>query len=68
MIIRYLQRFNDELKEIKIKDSIGGKRVAVQNNREQSILITMESEKDEYETVGIDVPDLTSIENLSSFK
>jgi hypothetical protein len=31
-------------------------------------LITMESEKDEYETVGIDVPDLTSIETLNTFK
>ena len=63
-----MNRFNDELEQIKTKDSIGGKRVAVQNTREQSILMTIESERDEYKTIGIDVPDLTSLENLKSFK
>ena len=51
---RYFQRFNEELDQMKKKASIGGKRVGSQNlNREQSIQITLETEKNEYETIGI---------------
>lgn len=49
----YLLRFNDELDQIRNKNSIGKRLIGQHFNREKSILITVEKEKNEYDTSGI---------------
>ncbi|RNA37824.1 translation machinery-associated 16-like protein [Brachionus plicatilis] len=65
LINLYFQRFDDEIEQIKLKNSVGKRNIGQHFSREKSIQMTLESEKNEYETSGLIVPDLTLIDNVN---
>ena len=68
LISKYFERFDDEMKQIKLKNSIGKRKGDQHFSRMKAIEITIEQEKEEYATAGISVPDLTLPENVVNFK
>ena len=63
-----LERFDEELRLIKLKNSIGGKNKRKQHNaREDAISHAIKDEREEYEGCGIELPDLFDSENLAYF-
>jgi len=66
---RYLCRFEDQLEQISIVNSIGNRQTTKQHvSRENAIKITLEQESNDFETVGIEVPDLINGKALSYFR
>ena len=64
----FLSRFEDELEQINIKQSIGGKNRRNQHsNRVDAITHTMKTEKSDFEGCGIELPDFFDADNLSYF-
>jgi hypothetical protein len=61
-------RFDDELEQIKTKNSIKKRSLGQHFSREQSILMTLENEKEEYSTIGLEIPDLTDLFNVKVLK
>ena len=49
----YFHRFDDELDQIKTKNSIGKRTIGQHFSREKAIQMTLETERNEYETCGI---------------
>ena len=65
LIELYFHRFDDEVEQIQVKNSIGKRQKSGQHfSRQNAIHITLEQEKNEYETSGLIVPDLTNAENV----
>jgi translation machinery-associated protein 16 len=64
----YLERFNDELEQIGIVNSVGNRQTKQHQAREAAIKITKERENHEFDTIGIDVPDLLNGKNLEYFR
>lgn len=58
LIQTYLARFDDELEQITLKNSIGQRKNRQHAGREDIINITKKRELDEFETCGIELPDL----------
>ncbi|KAI4467522.1 hypothetical protein MML48_2g00009185 [Holotrichia oblita] len=58
IIAEYMARFNEELKQINIKQSIGKRKNRQYASREDIIKLTLKKEAEEYNTCGIEVPDL----------
>ncbi|XP_011500889.1 PREDICTED: translation machinery-associated protein 16 [Ceratosolen solmsi marchali] len=58
LIEKYIARNDDELQQINIKRSIGGKRNQQHASREDAIRITKEREIRDYESCGIEIPNL----------
>lgn len=58
MIERYLGRFNEELEQITLKNSIGQRRNRQHASREDIINITKKREMEEFNTCGLEIPDL----------
>ncbi|XP_066603119.1 translation machinery-associated protein 16 homolog [Prorops nasuta] len=54
----YLARHDEELEQIQIKHSIGGKRKRQHASREDVLRLTKERERGEYETCGLEIPDI----------
>ncbi|KAJ8954978.1 hypothetical protein NQ318_000409 [Aromia moschata] len=57
-IENYLGRFNDELEQIRIKHSVGNRKNRQHANREDIINLTIKREKEEYQTCGLEMPNL----------
>jgi translation machinery-associated protein 16 len=53
LLIRYFHRFDEELDQINTKNSIGKRHIGQNFSREKSIEMTLNAEKNEYETSGI---------------
>lgn len=53
LIIKYLDRFHEELEQIKLKHSIGQRKNRQHANREDIINLTIKSDEKEFETCGI---------------
>lgn len=51
----YFHRFDDEIDQIKTKNSIGKRTVGQHFSREKAIEMTLETEKNEYESCGISI-------------
>ncbi len=51
----YFHRFDDEIDQIKTKNSIGKRTVGQHFSREKAIGMTLETEKNEYESCGISI-------------
>ena len=49
----YFHRFDDEIDQIRTKNSIGKRTVGQHFSREKAIEMTLETENNEYETCGI---------------
>ena len=63
-----LSRFDEELQQIEIKRSIGGKNRRNQHSsREDAIRQTLESEKSDFEGCGLEMPDLLDPANFKYF-
>jgi hypothetical protein len=66
-----LARFDDELEQIKIKNSIGGgqKNKRKQHSaREDAIGLAVKTETSDFEGCGLELPDLFDLENLEYFR
>ncbi|ENN79625.1 translation machinery-associated protein 16 homolog [Dendroctonus ponderosae] len=68
LIAKYLGRFDDELEQIKLKHSIGQRKNRQHANREDIINMTLKSEKEEFKTCGIELPDLLNPNHLKQLK
>lgn len=64
----YLDRFTEELEQISIVNNVGNRQSKQHQARESAIKITQEKEKHEFETVGIEVPDLINGKSFEYFK
>ncbi|KAG8234129.1 hypothetical protein J437_LFUL007495 [Ladona fulva] len=58
LIENYLHRFDEELEQIVLKQSVGGKRQRQHASREDSIMHTKKHEREEFETCGIVAVDM----------
>ena len=63
----FLSRFEEELEQIRLKNSVGGKRTQ-HVARTDVIRMTMETEREEWEGCGLEMPDLLDAENLKYFR
>ena len=68
MVTDYLERFNEELEQINIVNSVGNRQSKQHVARETAIRFTLERETAEFEGVGIEVPDLINGKNLNYFR
>ncbi|XP_076458071.1 translation machinery-associated protein 16-like [Babylonia areolata] len=69
MLEQFRNRFDDELEQIAIVNSVGSRKGSKQHaSREAAIKMTQDMEKNEFESVGIEVPDLCSKDNLRNFR
>ena len=68
MVTDYLERFNEELEQINIVNSVGNRQSKQHVARETAIRFTLERETVEFEGVGIEVPDLINGKNLNYFR
>lgn len=68
LIERYFHRFDDELEQIKIKQSIGKKRNNAHASREAVIKITLENEMENFNKGGgLKLPNLCDTEEYKHF-
>ena len=66
LVTGWMSRFDDELQQINIKKSIGGKNRRNQHSsREDAISHTLKTEKSDFEGCGIEMPDFLDSANLS---
>ena len=64
----FLSRFSDELEQIRLKRSIGGKGRKLQHStREDAISFTLRTEAEEFATNGLEMPDLLDQANFDYF-
>ncbi|KAK7502352.1 hypothetical protein BaRGS_00006305 [Batillaria attramentaria] len=69
LVQQYLGRFDEELEQIAIVQGVGARKPNKQHApRQAAIKITMEMEKNEFESVGIQVPDLINGEHVKAFR
>ena len=63
-----LSRFDEELEQIEIKKSIGGKNRRSQHSaREDAITLTVNTEKSDFDGCGLEMPDLLDPQNFKYF-
>lgn len=68
LVERYLGRFDEELQQIEIVNSMKSRQGRQHVPRETAIKTTLEKEKRDYETVGLEVPDVMNGKNLRYFR
>lgn len=68
IIERYLHRFNSELEQIELVNSIKGRQGRTHGAREAVIKQTMESERAQYEGNGFEIPDIMNTKHLKFFR
>ena len=69
MVDQFRHRFDEELDQIAIVNSVGSRKTNQQHvSRETAIKFTMDMEKNEFESTGIEVPDLVKRDNLRNFR
>lgn len=64
LIEKYLGRFDDELEQISLKNSIGQRKNRQHASREDIINITKKREVEEFETCGLEMPDLMDAQQM----
>ncbi|KAH9495426.1 translation machinery-associated protein 16 [Bulinus truncatus] len=69
LVMQYRDRFSDELDQIDIVQSVGNRQQSKQHvAREASVKMTIEDETNQFESSGIEVPDLINKKHLEEFK
>ncbi|KAK4881053.1 hypothetical protein RN001_004372 [Aquatica leii] len=68
LIERYLSRFDEELEQIEIKQSIGNRKSRQHANREDVINMTIQREKEEYNTCGLEMLNVMDGADLAAFR
>lgn len=64
LIENYLARFDEELHQISLKNSIGQRKNRQHASREDVINITKKREREEFDTCGLEMPDLMDIQQM----
>uniref|UniRef100_A0A6M2DQE6 Putative translation machinery-associated protein 16 n=1 Tax=Xenopsylla cheopis TaxID=163159 RepID=A0A6M2DQE6_XENCH len=65
---KYLSRFDEELEQIALKRSIGGHRNRQHASRQDTIRMTIEREREEYNGCGIEMIDIREPANLKQLR
>ncbi|KAK6628166.1 hypothetical protein RUM43_001978 [Polyplax serrata] len=65
LIESYLGRFDEELEQIRLKHATGHRKKRQHANREDIIHMTIKNEKHEYNTCGIEIPDVLNKTQLN---
>ncbi|KAG7303260.1 hypothetical protein JYU34_011727 [Plutella xylostella] len=68
LIEQYLARFDEELEQIALKNSIGQRRNRQHASREDIINITKKREVEEFATCGLELPDLMDHQQMKVLK
>ncbi|NXA40013.1 TMA16 protein, partial [Eudromia elegans] len=68
LIENYIGRFNAELEQIELQNSIKGRQGRQHGSRETVIRQTMERERLLYEGYGIEIPDIVNTKQLKFFR
>ncbi|XP_053316063.1 translation machinery-associated protein 16 [Spea bombifrons] len=68
LIESYLHRFDSELEQIELHNSIKGRQARQHGSRETVIKQTMERERRLYNGYGIEIPDIVNAKHLKQFK
>ncbi|XP_056640285.1 translation machinery-associated protein 16 homolog [Diorhabda sublineata] len=68
LILKYLARFDEELEQIRIKHSIGNRKNRQHANREDIIKMTIKREFEDFNTCGIELPNLLDPIQLENLK
>ncbi|XP_028830937.1 translation machinery-associated protein 16 [Denticeps clupeoides] len=68
LIERYLHRFDGELEQIELVNSIKGRQGRVHGSREAVIRQSVERERALYEGVGFEIPDIVNTKHLKTFR
>ncbi|RZC32747.1 BRCA1-A complex subunit BRE-like [Asbolus verrucosus] len=61
LIEKYLSRFEEELEQIRIKHSIGNRKNRQHASREDIINLTIQQEREEFNSCGLEIPDVLNI-------
>merc|ERR1712071_553976 len=64
LIEKYLARFDEEVEQIQMKNQIGHRNFRQHASREDSIAHSQQLEKQEFETCGLEIPDVMCSKNL----
>ncbi|XP_049879606.1 translation machinery-associated protein 16 homolog [Pectinophora gossypiella] len=68
LINTYLARFDEELEQIQLKNSVGHRKNRQHASREDVINITKKRELEEFDTCGIEMPDLMDAQQMEVLK
>ncbi|XP_059054763.1 translation machinery-associated protein 16 homolog [Achroia grisella] len=68
LIETYLSRFDEELEQITLKNSVGQRKNRQHASREDIINITKKNEHEEFETCGLEMPDLMDQRQMEVLK
>ncbi|KAM9770656.1 translation machinery-associated protein 16 [Menidia menidia] len=68
VIERYLHRFDAELEQIELMNGIKGRQGRLHGAREAVIKQTIERERMQYESVGLEIPDIINAKHLKTFR
>ncbi|XP_055603513.1 translation machinery-associated protein 16 homolog [Uranotaenia lowii] len=68
LINEYLSRFDEELEQIKLVQSINKQRINQHASRQASIKITLEKEVNDFNGGGIELPNLCDAKEFSQFQ
>ncbi|XP_030644082.1 translation machinery-associated protein 16 [Chanos chanos] len=68
IIERYLQRFDSELEQIELVNSIKGRQGRQHGSREAVIKQIIERERAQYEGNGFEIPDIINTKSLKTFR
>ncbi|CAN9510253.1 unnamed protein product [Ophioblennius macclurei] len=68
IIESYLHRFDSELEQIELANSIKGRQGRLHGAREAVIKQTMERERAQFEGVGFEIPDIINSKHLKTFR
>ncbi|XP_051171623.1 translation machinery-associated protein 16 homolog [Leptopilina boulardi] len=68
LLLEYIARNDEELEQIALKHSIGGKRNRQHASREDILRMTKERELEEYKTCGIEIPDILTTSQCEMLK
>ncbi|XP_018591266.1 translation machinery-associated protein 16 [Scleropages formosus] len=68
LIERYLHRFDSELEQIELANSIKGRKGRLHGSRENVIKQTIERERALYEGSGFEIPDIINTKHLRTFR
>ncbi|XP_029908225.1 translation machinery-associated protein 16 [Myripristis murdjan] len=68
IIERYLKRFDSELEQIELMNSIKGRQGRQHGAREAVIKQTIERERAQYEGNGFEIPDIINSKHLKTFR
>ncbi|XP_012784221.2 translation machinery-associated protein 16 [Ochotona princeps] len=68
LIERYLNRFSSELEQIELHNSIKDRQGRRHFSREAAIKQTLGRERQQYESYGLEIPDILNADNLKTFR